>query len=314
MRSGIVTLIAFAVLLAATAAGGRNLEEILMEKGVIAEKEFKEATAPKATGHQPGKGYTFFSADGNFRLTLCGRGQFWYRYLDRDGANGFAQDVSEWRVRRFKTWMSGYAFTKNLTYLLQLDFANAGNARLLDYAWINYAFAEEAQIQAGQVKIPFLRQEITSDGNLQFVDRANVVDAFKPSTDIGAMAQGKVAKGLFVYNAGVFGGAVQSQVRTGNSNAFAIRGVVNPLGEVAYSEADLENTPAPRLAIGADFFSNTLQKNGRTPFQDASTSAPPYAGTSGWLGMNAAVYDIQQGAGKHSTDDRQARLQAQLSF
>jgi hypothetical protein len=35
-------------------------------------------------------------------------------------------------------------------------------------------------------------------------------------------------------------------------------GRINPLGDVPYTESDLENTPAPRLSLGADFFMNTL--------------------------------------------------------
>jgi phosphate-selective porin len=123
-------------------------------------------------------------------------------YVGKDDANGPAQDQSVWKIRRFKVYMGGYAYIRDLTYRVQADLAKSGTAQMLDDAWINYRFIDEAQLQAGQFKIPFSRQELTSDGALQFVDRANAVDAFKPSYDIGAMVQGSAAGGVSYY----FGG------------------------------------------------------------------------------------------------------------
>jgi len=287
MRKAVVVLVALISALATSVTAAKTVEEVLKEKDVITEAEYKEVTASRLSTYVPGKGFTFTSPDRNFQLSLGGRGQFQYQYLDRETG----QDISQFQIRRFKVYMGGYAFTSDLTYRVQADLKKSNTAQLLDDAWINYRFAEEAQLQAGQFKVPFLREELISDGALQFVDRANVVDAFKPSYDIGAMVGGKVAKGLFAYGAGIFGGAGQGQTRTGNNNAFAIRGVVNPLGDVPYTESDLENTPGPRFSIGVDYFMNTLQKNGTTTFADTSSSVPPYAGSSGWLGANAAVFD-----------------------
>jgi phosphate-selective porin OprO/OprP len=283
-----------AFLLMGQAGFAKTLEEVLKEKGVITEADFKEVTAAKPVAYQLGKGFTFTSPDARFQLSLGGRGQFQYQYLDKDDVNGPAQEVSVWRIRRFKVYMGGYAFTKNLTYRVQTDLAKSGTAQMLDDAWINYRFIDAAQIQAGQFKIPFSRQELTSDGALQFVDRANAVDAFKPSYDVGTMAQGNVAGGRLAWNAGLFNGTGQSGTRTTNSGAWAARVVFNPFGEMRYSEADLENTPNPLLSLGAGYFANTLKRNANSTFLDTTTSTPPYAGTSGWLGKaaaNTAIFD-----------------------
>ena len=252
----------------------KTLEEVLKEKGVITETDFKEVTAAKPVAYQPGKGFTFTSPDARFQLSLGGRGQFQYQYLDRDDVNGPAQDASLWRIRRFKVYMGGYAFTKNLTYRVQADLAKSGTAQMLDDAWINYRFVDEAQLQAGQFKMPFSRGELTSDGALQFVDRANAVDTFKPSYDIGAMVQGKTAGGKLAYNAGLFNGTGQSGTRTTNSGAWAARAVFNPFGEMPYSEADLGNTRNPLLSLGAGYFANTLKRNANSTFLDTTTSTP----------------------------------------
>ena len=283
-----------AILLTCQAGSAKTLEEVLKEKGVITEADVKEVTAEKPVAYQPGKGFTFTSSDRTFQLSLGGRGQFQYQYLDKDDVNGPAQNTSVWKIRRFKVYMGGYAFSRDLTYRVQVDLAKSGTAQMLDDAWINYRFLDEAQLQAGQFKIPFSRGELTSDGALQFVDRANAVDAFKPSYDIGAMVQGKTAGGKLAYSAGLFNGTGQSGTRTTNSGAWAARLVFNPFGEMRYSEADLENTPSPLLSLGADYFANTLKRNGNTTFLDTTTSTPPYAGTAGWLGKAAtgtAIFD-----------------------
>jgi phosphate-selective porin len=162
----------------------KTLEEVLKEKGVITEADIKEVTAARPVAYQLGKGFTFTSPDARFQLSLGGRGQFQYQYLDKDDVNGPAQDTSVWKIRRFKVYMGGYAFNQDLTYRVQVDLAKSGTAQMLDDAWINYRFTDAAQLQAGQFKMPFSREELTSDGALQFVDRASAVDAFKPSYDI----------------------------------------------------------------------------------------------------------------------------------
>jgi len=283
-----------AILLTCQAGSAKTLEEVLKEKGVITEADFKEVTAARPVAYQPGKGFTFTSPDGKFQISLGGRGQFHYQYLDRDDVNGAAKEVSLWRIRRFKVYMGGYAYSKNLTYRVQADLAKSGTAQMLDDAWINYRFLDEAQLQAGQFKIPFSRGELTSDGALQFVDRANAVDAFKPSYDIGAMVQGKTAGGKLSYNTGFFNGTGQSGTRTTNSGAWAARVVFSPFGEMRYSEPDLENSPNPLLSVGAGYFANTLKRNANSGFLDTSTTTPAYSGTSGWLGKaaaNTAIFD-----------------------
>ncbi len=277
-----------ALLLACRETQARTLEEILKEKGVITEADFKEATATKPVAYRLGKGFTFTSADERFQLTIGGRGQFQYQYVDKDDVNGPASDISVWKVRRFKVTLGGYALTRDLTYEVQMNVAKSGTAQMLESAWVNYRFVEEAQLQAGQFKIPFARQELTSDGAQQFVDRSNAVDTFKPSYDIGAMMSGKAAAGKLAYNAGVFNGTGQGGTRTNNSGAWAARVVASPFGEMRYSEADLENTPSPLVALGADYFANTLKRNSNTTFLDTTSSTPPYAGSSGWLGKAAA--------------------------
>jgi len=290
-----------AVILAGQIADAKTLEDVLKEKGVITEEDYKEVTKTKPFNYQLGKGATFTTQDEKFQLTLGGRMQFRYTYNDFDTINGTKSNKSEWDAKRIRLIAQGYAYTKDLTYKLEFDprvLANAspGNSKGLIESYMNYRLIDEAQIKVGQMKTPFARQELTSDGALQFVDRSIVVDAFKPSYDIGAMLNGKIADGLVYYYAGVFNGSGQTTLRgagAANDNMFAARIAVNPLGDMAYSEADLDGSVKPLLSIGANYFMTTLNKTGAVLDNINSN----YAASSGWLGKGL-------GGGKFATNDK----------
>lgn len=284
-----------AVLLATAFIGqttsAKSLEDVLKEKGVITEADYKDVTKVKPIDYKLGNGFTFTTQDEKFQLTLGGRMQFRYSFTDKDSG----QDSSQWDAKRIRLIMGGYAYTKDLTYKLEIDArqlaSSPSNKGLVD-AWMNYKILDEAQIKVGQYKTPFARQELTSDGALQFVDRSPVVDAFKPSYDIGAMLNGKIANGLAYYSAGVFGGAGQTNTRTSNDNMFVARVAVNPLGDMPYSEADIDVSKKPLLSIGADYFRNTINRTAASTFD---TNAG-YAG--GWVTKGLANGPIKNTFGK----------------
>jgi phosphate-selective porin OprO/OprP len=106
----------------------------------------------------------------------------------------------------------------------------------------------------------------------------------KPSYDIGAMLNGKVADGMAYYYLGWFGGAGQTSTRSNNNNMFVARAAVNPLGDLPYGEADIDMSPKPLLSVGANYFRNTVVKT--TPAAGATLDIAPfnYASSAGWLG------------------------------
>lgn len=247
-------------LLAALAVAGnadaKSLEDILKEKGVITEADYKDVTKTKPIQYKVGSGFTFLSEDEKFSLNIGSRIQARYTFTDYDEKN----DVSEWRVRRAKFWLKGHAYTKDLTYKVQVNFADSGSSKMLEDAFLNYKFLSEAQILVGQDKVPFARQELTSSGSQQFVDRSNATDTFKPGRDIGAMVHGKAAGGILEYAAGWYGGGGQSQTRASNNNAVAVRVAVNPLGEMKYSESDVEFSKKPLVSVGTNWYRNAFVK------------------------------------------------------
>ena len=274
-----------AVILAGQNAEARSLEDVLKEKGIITEEDYKEVTKVKPFTYQLGKGVTFTTQDEKFQFTLGGRMQFRYSFTDFDTINAPKSNKSEWDAKRIRMIAQGYAYSKDLTYKLEFDprvLATSTSSKGLIEAYLNYKLIDEAQIKVGQMKVPFTRQELVSDGALQFVDRSIVVDAFKPSYDIGAMLNGKIADGLVYYHAGVFNGSGQTTLRSANAandNMFAARIAVNPLGDMAYSEADLDGSTTPLLSIGANYFMTTLNKTAAVLDNTNSNYA-----SSGWLG------------------------------
>jgi phosphate-selective porin OprO/OprP len=294
MKRGIVVMTGLlALALANQNAQAKTLEEVLKEKGVITEADYNEIlkSAPKTkpVDYKLGKGFTFTSPDEKFQLSIGGNLQLLYSYTQRDGIG--AGNSSEWRIRRAKTSFGGYAFYKDLTYKVLLNWAelqNGGsNSKVLEEAYLNYRIIDEAQIKVGEDKVQYGRQEITSSGAQQFVDRSFVVNAFKPSYDIGMNLHGDVMKGMFNYDAQWVGGKGQNTVSANNNNAYNFRLAVNPLGEMKYSEADIDMSPKPLVSVGSSYYHNTLRKTGATTFETNNNS---YAGSSGWLGKNAGQF------------------------
>lgn len=80
-----------ALLLSCASGSAKTLEQILKEKGVITEADFKEATGARPVSYQPGNGFTFTAPGGRVR--------FLFQYVDKDDVNSSAQNTSLWRIR-----------------------------------------------------------------------------------------------------------------------------------------------------------------------------------------------------------------------
>jgi phosphate-selective porin OprO and OprP len=238
----------------------KTLEELLLEKGAITEEEYKQLTQKETTQAKPidykiGRGFTFTSDDENFQLSLGGRLQTRYTFFDNDDR----QDVSQFRIQRMKVWLRGYAYTKDLTYLLQVDTVNSDDERFIDHAYFNYKFIPELQLLAGQTKVPFGRQWLTPSGSQSFVDRAEASNFFRPGYDIGLKFHGKFADGLINYDLGGYNGRGQGITSNDNNHSAALRVTVNPLGDMPYGEADFNSTPNPLVSLGGNYYYNRVQ-------------------------------------------------------
>ena len=80
MKKSLVAIIAAlgACFMAVQGADAKTLEDILKEKGVITEADYKEVTKSKPMDYKLGKGFTFTTADEKFQLNIGGRLVFRY--------------------------------------------------------------------------------------------------------------------------------------------------------------------------------------------------------------------------------------------
>lgn len=264
MKKSLVAVIAAlgACCMAVQGAEAKTLEDILKEKGVITEAEYKEATKVKPIDYKLGKGFTFTSTDEKFQLSLGGRLQARYTFTDNDqAASSTSKDISKWQIQRMKIWLRGYAYTKDLTYLLQVDMVNSNKNTFIDHAYFNYKLIDEAQLLVGQTKVPFGRQWLASSGSLQFVDRSILSNNFRPGYNIGTMLHGKIAKGLVNYNVAGYGSKGQGVPNAGNDMSFAARVTVDPFGNMSYDEPDLDTSTKPRLSVGSNYYYDRVTSN-----------------------------------------------------
>lgn len=167
-------------------------------------------------------------------------------------------DRGSFRLRRMRTKFDGWAYTKDLTYELQFD--TAAETNLLQDANVNYDFTKGQKLfmlKAGQYKVPFGRQQLTSSGSQQFVDRSIASDEYARGRDIGVQAWGTPANGRLDWRVGIFNGNGRTVSRNDNDKfQYNARLTWQPFGDLKYSEGDFESTTTPLLAIAGQYESN----------------------------------------------------------
>lgn len=206
------------------------------------------ATAEAATTQLSWKdGKTSFETE-NVRIQLSNRVQLRFtRDSLGDASGGFFE------LRRAKTKLTGWLYAKQFQYGLQLNWAD--NLNPLEDAFLNYDFADgRAAVTLGQFKAPFGRQELTSSGSQQFVDRSLVSKAFARGRDIGLQLHGRLGGGLVEWRAGIFNGNGRTRARnTDDHYQVDARLQLAPNGDPKYSEADHESRDRPLYAVAVGF-------------------------------------------------------------
>ena len=170
---------------------------------------------------------------------------------------------ASWRVRRAKTKLSGWFFRPEVRFDLQLSWAGpeagASAQTALEDISVTWDISRKRsfELSFGQFKVPLGRQEMTSSGRLQFVDRDIFSFEFTRGRDLGAQIDGALAKGKLTYMAGVFNGNAASRLQNDNSKfQYNARVTFEPWGSVGYTEGDFESTDKPLLAVSGQIEHN----------------------------------------------------------
>jgi hypothetical protein len=219
----------------------------------------QEGEGSASTGYD--KGFFIESADGAFSLKTQARIQFRYTFssqvaLDPDSMEESRDNDSLFAVQRGRLTFGGHAFGEDLDYKLQADFGR-GDVVLKDF-YVDYRVAGDTLVRFGQYKRPFSRQQITSSGNQELVDRAITDGYYRAGRDAGVMVHNAYEKSpVLEWAVGLFNGTGENVVpgRTDGApdtfNPALVARLGYNHGDVkGYSEADLDGGPL-RFGVGA---------------------------------------------------------------
>jgi len=155
------------------------------------------------------------------QMQLTGYSQVRYQFLQERGKhNGFD-------IRRARVDLKG-SVTPFFSYRLQVDFVD--KPKMID-AYGELKLADYFSVTAGQFKIPFSMENLTSSNKLEMIDRSQVVEALvarskdvignQNGRDIGIQASGTFlkikGKPVIEYRIGLFNGSGINVADTANN-------------------------------------------------------------------------------------------------
>jgi phosphate-selective porin OprO/OprP len=151
------------------------------------------------------------SADTNFLMNLHG-------YVQADGRfyvneNSAAKDT--FLLRRVRPILEGTVFDR-FDYRLMPDFgsgnvssSSSGNNAVLDDAYVNARFWQEAQLQVGKFKSPVGLERLQSTAELLFIE-TGFATQLTPNYDLGVEIHNSLFNSPVNYAVGVFNGAIDA--------------------------------------------------------------------------------------------------------
>ncbi len=142
-----------------------------------------------------------------------------------------AADIHTYRLRRSELKFSGKIENEKVGWLMMLDPAERPSSPLQDL-YVDLRYIPKTEFRAGQFKIPFSMEALTSSGQLDFTERALVVRTFANKRDIGAILSGKFKR--FEYYFGEFNGTGQNTSDNNPAKDVVARIVVKPATDLAF--------------------------------------------------------------------------------
>jgi phosphate-selective porin OprO and OprP len=203
------------------------------------------------------KGLYFKSKDEKFSMKFRIRMQNQFQFNTNDVANKDSDFT--FRVRRFKLSWDGNAFTKNLRYEVAVNLASLSPIQdMIEYVYVDYRFFDPLQVRVGQFKVPYNRQQITSSGRQEFVDRSLASDDFRfAAIDNSTTVTCTIPGGATVTGSGLGcgGGAVATTNQVNTSRRFQFDpGIMihgDPWGKkMEYYIAVTNGSGPTRLSVG----------------------------------------------------------------
>src|SRR5690606_1531653 len=178
---------------------------------------------------------------------------------------------SNFLVRRARLKFKGFAFTKNLTYKLEIGLANQdidGASHYTNYtdkfiqdAYVQWKFYKNLSIRAGQAKLPGNIERIISSGSLQFVDRSLLNAEFNIGRDIGLQLLNEhyLTPSFLIREQFAFSQGDGRNVTVGNMGGYQYTGRLELLPLGAFKDGNervgsaLEREDKPKLMLGVAY-------------------------------------------------------------
>jgi hypothetical protein len=214
----------------------------------------------------------------NFYLEMSNRIQpRWTQEMPDDsvqlpGTAGAGDSKGSFRLRRAKFKLEGWFYKPWLEFETQLNWPDVSGtppARFLEDANIDFdptRGKKTFRIRFGQFKAPYGRQQITSSGAQQFVDRAISDDRYNPGRETGLALWGTLGGNKLEYRAMVSNGNGRTQTANDNDKyLWTARVMWQPnnatrmnqwASGALLTEGDLDSTDRPLFALAANVLNN----------------------------------------------------------
>ena len=126
------------------------------------------------------------------------------------------------RIRRAKTKFEGWMYKPELEFEVQLNWPDANGspvARFMEDANIDWDISKKKtfRVRFGQFKAPYGRQQLTSSGAQQFVDRADTDARYNPGRETGIALWGTLGGNKLDWRVMASNGNGRSQDANDNS-------------------------------------------------------------------------------------------------
>lgn len=225
-------------------------------------------------------GKTRFTLGKNFYMELSNRVQPRYTLVEPPdsvklpGTENAGDTKGSFRIRRAKTKFEGFIYKPEIEFEVQLNWPDANGspvARFMEDANIDWDISKKKvfRVRFGQFKAPYGRQQLTSSGAQQFVDRADTDARYNPGRETGIALWGTLGGNKLDWRAMVSNGNSRSQDQNDNNKyLFTSRVMWQAIGKTRMNqwgsgslltEGDLGDSAAnngPLLAIAGNYLQN----------------------------------------------------------
>lgn len=240
------------LLVAASGAQAKTLDEVLADKGVISRGDAGVSGGGAKVWWDGGTKVEF--PEQGFSTKIATLIQTRYEFTDSDSGD----NTSSFDVKKARLSVSGSALNKEFDYKVLVDFVGtsdstgADSPNLLD-AYLTWHVSDPIWVRMGQWKTGVSRQYVTEDAKMQFADRSAVSNFFDLGRDTGAAIGGSFD--AFTWQLSAFNGSSTGEGQNRSGVDTNHTGIVNlrwdAMGSMdPYSESDVDNTQDMALSLG----------------------------------------------------------------